>query len=42
MAHGQNKAEAVRQAEKAIKLWIETAQEDGLSVPEPRGRLMYA
>ena len=42
MAHGGTKAEAIQNAEKAIALWVRTAQEDGLSVPEPRGKLIYA
>ena len=42
MAHGRTKREAITQAEDAIDLWIETAKEDGVTVPEPRGRLMFA
>jgi len=42
MAHGETKTEAIQSAEKAIELWIETAQEDGIAMPEPRGRLLYA
>jgi predicted RNase H-like HicB family nuclease len=42
MAHGRTKSEAIAQAEAAIELWIETAKEDGISTPEPRGRLMFA
>jgi predicted RNase H-like HicB family nuclease len=42
MAHGHTKSEAIVQAEAAIDLWIETAKEDGVTVPEPRGRLMFA
>ena len=42
MAHGRTKAEAIANAEAAISLWIETAKEDGVPVPEPRGRLMFA
>lgn len=26
----------------AIRFWIQTAQEDGLEIPQPRGRLIYA
>ena len=29
-------------AEVVIREWIETARELGRSIPEPRGRLMYA
>ena len=42
MAHGRTKREAIANAEAAIELWIETAKEDGLEIPEPRGRLMFA
>jgi predicted RNase H-like HicB family nuclease len=42
MAHGRTKSEAIVNAEAAIDLWIETAKEDGVLVPEPRGRLMFA
>jgi predicted RNase H-like HicB family nuclease len=31
---------ATRQA--AIKFWIKTAKDDGLEIPEPRGRLVFA
>jgi predicted RNase H-like HicB family nuclease len=42
MAHGSTKREAIAQAETAIDLWIETAKEDRIAIPEPRGRLMFA
>ena len=42
MAHGRTKSEAVTNAVAAIDLWIETAKEDGVLVPEARGRLMFA
>ena len=42
MAHGRTKSEAMSQAEAAIDLWIETAREDGIPIPEARGRLMFA
>jgi predicted RNase H-like HicB family nuclease len=38
MAHGVSHEEALRNAQEAIQLWIETAEEDGRSVPEARGR----
>jgi predicted RNase H-like HicB family nuclease len=41
-AHGRTKAEAMKQAEKAIQLWLSTAKADGIPVPEPRGRLIFA
>jgi len=42
MADGQTYFEAVQNAEIAIGEWIETAQAIGRTVPETRGRLMYA
>lgn len=42
MAHGKTRPAAIRNAEDAIRLWIKTAKEDGLPVPQPRGRLVYA
>ena len=41
-ADGASYQEAVANVETVIQEWIETAQELGRSVPEPRGRLMYA
>ncbi len=37
-AHGHSSIEAVEQVRDAIEGWIETAQEIGLDVPEPRYR----
>jgi predicted RNase H-like HicB family nuclease len=37
-AHGGSLEEALRNAQDAIGLWIETAQEHGDPVPEPKGR----
>ena len=42
MAHGKTRQAAIRNAEDAICLWIKTAKEDGLEIPQPRGRLVYA
>jgi predicted RNase H-like HicB family nuclease len=42
MADGRTYKEALRNAEGVIKEWIETAKELGRSVPEPKGRLMFA
>lgn len=36
MAHGKTRQQAVKMAEEAIELWIETAKEDGVPVPKPR------
>jgi predicted RNase H-like HicB family nuclease len=37
-AHGATPEEAVGEAETAIELWIETAREEGLPIPEPAYR----
>lgn len=42
MAHARTRVEAIQNAEEAIAFWIRTALEDGLSIPEPKGRLLYA
>ena len=42
MAHGNTRAEAIAKAEEAVAFWIQTAREDGINVPEPRGRLVVA
>lgn len=42
-AHGDSQEEALRNAQDAISLWIETAREFGDPVPEPVGRrLVFA
>ena len=42
MADGPTYQQAVSNAEVVIGEWIETAKELGRSVPQPRGKLMYA
>jgi predicted RNase H-like HicB family nuclease len=42
MAHGATRQAAIINAEAAIKFWIKTAKDDGLVIPEPRGRLLVA
>ncbi len=42
MADGETYELAVANAHQVIEEWIETARELGRSIPEPRGRLMYA
>lgn len=42
MADGETYQEALNQVETIISEWIETAQELGRSIPQPRGKLMYA
>jgi predicted RNase H-like HicB family nuclease len=42
MADGNSYQEALSNAEQIIQEWIDTANELGRPVPEPRGRLAYA
>jgi predicted RNase H-like HicB family nuclease len=42
MADGKTYQEAVSNAEVIIQEWIDTAEAIGRSIPEPKGRLMYA
>jgi predicted RNase H-like HicB family nuclease len=42
MADGETYQEALENAEQIIDEWIETAQEEGRPIPQPKGRLMYA
>lgn len=42
MADGANAKEALHNVEQIAQEWIETAQELGRDVPEPKGRLRYA
>jgi predicted RNase H-like HicB family nuclease len=43
MAHGSTYAKALTSAQKAARLWIDTAKELGRDVPVPKKRrLMYA
>ena len=42
MADGETYEQAVANVQQVIDEWIETAKEMGRSVPEPKGRLMYA
>jgi len=42
MADGKTYQEALENAEQIIDEWIETAQEEGKLIPQPKGRLMYA
>lgn len=41
-ADGATYQEAVQNAEIIIQEWIETAKDLGRSIPEPKGRLMFA
>ena len=43
MAHGDSQEAALRHANEAMRLWIDTAQKCGDPVPQPKGeRLMLA
>jgi predicted RNase H-like HicB family nuclease len=42
MAHGESQDDALHHVQEAMAAWIEVAHEIGRSIPEPRGRLMYA
>ncbi len=42
MADGKTYQEAVSNAEIIMTEWIETAKEIGRSIPQAKGRLMYA
>ena len=43
MAHGSTHEAALQSAHEAITLWIETAEEDGRPIPQPKGRrLVFA
>ncbi|MBD1823531.1 type II toxin-antitoxin system HicB family antitoxin [Cyanobacteria bacterium FACHB-DQ100] len=41
-ADGETYQEAVQNVEVVIQQWIATAQELGRSIPEPKGRLLFA
>ena len=43
MADGETLEDTLAMAQEVMQLWIETAQEDGWPIPEPKGRrLMFA
>jgi predicted RNase H-like HicB family nuclease len=37
-AHGDTQDDAIRNAQDAIRLWIDTAKEFGDPIPKPKGR----
>ena len=41
-ADGPTRQEALANAEIVIQEWIQTAQELGRPIPEPKGRLLFA
>jgi predicted RNase H-like HicB family nuclease len=43
MAHGATREAALKEVDKAMQLWIDTAHECGDVIPEPKGRrLVFA
>lgn len=42
MADGKTHQDALRQLEIVMAEWIETARELGRTIPQPRGRLLFA
>jgi predicted RNase H-like HicB family nuclease len=42
MADGKTYREALSNAEVVIAEWIDTAKELGRTIPQPKGKLMYA
>ena len=42
MADGKSYNEALANVEVVINEWIETAKELGRTIPQPKGKLMYA
>ncbi len=42
MADGVTREEALSNAHVVIREWIETAEEIGREIPEPKGRLLFA
>ncbi len=42
MADGNSYAEALKNVEKVIEEWLETAKALNRPIPEPKGRLVYA
>jgi len=42
ISHGKTETDALNNIIEAQSLWIETAKEFGDTIPEPKGRLVYA
>ncbi len=42
MADGKTYGEALQNIQVVISEWIETAKELGRTIPQPKGRLLYA
>ena len=41
MAHGDTQEKALKNIQEAIDLWIESAAEFGMNIPEPKGEKLY-
>ena len=42
LAHGKTQSEALQNVSDAMKLWLETAQEFGDAIPEPKQQQLAA
>ena len=42
IADGETLSEVAQEIEKSIKLWIDVNKSRGLTIPKPKGRLLYA
>lgn len=42
VADGETLTEVTSSIEESMRLWVEVNSERGFTIPEPRGRLMYA
>lgn len=42
MADGETLTEVAAAVEESIELWIDTNRKRGITIPEPKGRLMFA
>ena len=41
IAHGDTQNKALKSANDVVALWLNTAQETGRDVPEPKGRKLF-
>ncbi len=42
IAHGETEYDAIKNVNEAKELWLETAKEFKVVIPEPKGRLVFA
>lgn len=42
MADGETYEQAISNAQRVIEEWVQTAREIGRTIPEPKGKLMFA